>query len=155
MTAASVGAATVSFGGIALAANKFAGPVDSTSSAVQGAQDQLVLEVSHSWAADDIKVEIKNQSSTVTTVTEIAPSKISTHLGDVDFDAVMSSGPLRLKPGQVVTLHLDKTNAKAARASQSGQFLKKFQKTFADNVRVVTDHPSFAVVEPVFNPRIV
>lgn len=151
LTTAGIGTATLSLGSMALATNI----LPTSSSMAVTALDEIIIQVNHSWTVDDLKVVIKNTSPTPTTITQLTPSKISTHLGSLDFDAAMASGPLRLAPGQEVNIHLDSSKVDDTPSVSTKPFLQALQKSIHDNVSVVTDHQTFAIVSTRFDPRIV
>ncbi len=151
ISAVGIGTATVSLGGLAIATHSLSADTSIETKTV----DELTLQVSHSWSGNDIEMQIQNNTAATTHITQISPSRISTQMGELDFDKLMGKGPIRLAPNESVKISLDTANAAASHAGQSGQFLRSFQKAIIDNFTIVTDRNNTAVLNTVFEPRIV
>lgn len=151
MMAGGVGVAAGTFGSMAMAAEMAKSHEDRHSAELA----ELTVKVSHSWTAHDVKVEIKNQTNKPITITQITPSRITTHMGDLDFDQFMEGGSITLAPNAKASIGMDSRKATILHGSESGQFAKSLQHTIRQNLSIVTDSEAFAAVTLEFDPRIV
>lgn len=150
MAAGSLGAAAGTFGTMAMAAKAV-----STEDKYSAELAELTVKISHSWTAHDVKVEIKNQTNKPITITQMTPSRISTQMGDLDFDQFMEGGPITLVPNGSASIGMDSRHISSRSGTQSGQFAKSLQHTIRQNLSIVTDSEAFAAVTMEFDPRIV
>ncbi len=116
---------------------------------------ELTVKISHSWSAHDVKVLVKNETRQPVTITQMTPSRISTQMGDLDFDRFMQNGPVTLMPGTEIAIEMDNRKAAKAYGTQSGQAAKTLQQTIRQNLSIVTDHQAYAAVTMQFDPCIV
>ncbi len=148
---------TMSLAGVVASTGVAGSWVLSDGSGDKSASDELArltLEVSHQWRGEDLKVVIKNDTDNTVTMTQLTPSKISTPMGDIDFDQVIAKGPVTLPPHGEIQIYAAREGELTTPVSASGQFLRSVQRAIANNVTVVTDNNAFAVIKPVFYPQI-
>lgn len=150
MAAGGLGAAAGAYGSMAMAAKVLVPEVDDVA-----ALAELTVKVSHSWTAHDVKIEFKNNTQRPITITQITPSRISTQLGDLDFDQFMEEGPITLAPNAQASIGMDSREALQKMGTESGQFAKSLQQTIRQNLSVITDSEAFAAVTMEFDPRLV
>lgn len=138
------------FGSLSMAAQALAPKYDMTTELAE-----LSVNITHSWAMNDLKIEIKNETNKPITITNITPGRIETHMGELDFDQFMEEGAITLAPHGQASIGMDTRGAKKGVGLESGQFAKALQRTIRDNLSIVTDNEAFAAVTMHFDPRIV
>ena len=150
MAVGGIGVAASTFGTMTLAAKAIAPKTE-----VVAELAELTVNISHSWTAHDVKVEIKNETNKPITITHITPGRISTHMGELDFDQFMEEGSITLAPNAQASIGMDTRKARKRIGTESGQFAKSLQQVIKQNLSIVTDNEAFAAVTMNFDPRIV